>query len=594
MAPTKPSTSPTAAGFVLLGGVCSFLASAAAIRAIRADLLLDAEPTWALPRFFLSLAVIVVGVAAGGLAVAAAHRLVPRVGPGLPGLPLSDGALAVLAAVSVLAGSLARLASLSEIPWPMWVDDVSLLEPTLALRRAWSDFLPPVRAVPYVPGPAGGTVGVLYLELYRVGLDVWGTTVFGVRFPSLLGGIASLLTAAWLGRRLLPRGGGALVALILAGLRWHLIESRWGWNTIVLAPVLDVAAILLLRAMRRRSLAAALAAGAVAGIATHVYLAAWIGAAGLGLLALWPVAGAGGIVERAKRSALYAAGFAAVAGPLLLRPASHPEWPRYFARAHPFAYARSLDGARALVPALVTAADGMMAPWLPDPLPRHDIPGRARLPWIVAIPAAAAYVRALLYPRDRLSAFLLAHASTALAGALAWGPRGHPNGFRYGYLTTILAVGAGAGVLWLLAWVADPRRRRLAAVSALGLLAIGGALGIRDTLAVWGTSRATFDGFLGQDTLIARTALRWESLGDVSIEREPGAAPPVVSRVTVDAVRKYDVVASPRSDGAQRHNLRVRIAGPAAAARSGERAVERVVDGWGRAWGVVYAAAGDR
>jgi hypothetical protein len=587
--PGAASGGPSAAGLLLLGSVCSFLAVVEAIRRIRAELLLDAEPSWAVPRLVLGLAVAAVGVAAGVLAVAAAHRLIPRVGPGLAELTFSGPALVALAAGSILTGTLARLALLSDVPWPMWVDDLSLLKPTLALRRSWSDFLPPVRAVPYVPGPAGGTVGVLYLQLYRAGLDLWGTTVFGVRFPSLVGGVASLFTAAWLGRRLLPRGGGALVALILAGLRWSLIESRWGWNTIVLAPVLDVAAILLLRAIRLRRPASALAAGAVAGLSAHVYLAGWMGAAGLGLFAVWPVLGAGDLRVRLRRGALYALGFLAVAGPLLLHPKSNPEWPRYFARAHPLPYGRTLDGGRAIVPALTTAADGVMAPWLPDPLARHDIPGRARLPWMVGIPAAAAFVRALLYPRDRVSAFLLAHAGAALAGAVAWGPRGHPNGFRYGYLTTILAVAAAAGVLWLLALV-DPRPRRLAALAAVGVLAVGGALGVRDTLEVWGRSRATFDGFAGQDTLLARAALRWERLGEVAVETEAAAAPDIVSGVTFDAIRRFRLEERPAPARERRHRLRVRIAGGEAAARSWERAVERIHDGWGRMWGIVYAA----
>jgi ABC-type nitrate/sulfonate/bicarbonate transport system permease component len=64
--------------------------------------------------------------------------------------------------------------------------------------------------------------------------------VFGVRFPSALAGAASLVTAALLGRALLPSGGGALAALILAGLRWHLILSRWAWVMIVLAPIVEI------------------------------------------------------------------------------------------------------------------------------------------------------------------------------------------------------------------------------------------------------------------------------------------------------------------------------------------------------------------
>ena len=79
----------------------------------------------------------------------------------------------------------------------------------------------------------------------------FGATVTGVRMPSFCGGVLSLLTATLLARALLPRGGAALAALVLAGLRWHLILSRWGWHSI-LTPLVDVAALLLLRARRGR------------------------------------------------------------------------------------------------------------------------------------------------------------------------------------------------------------------------------------------------------------------------------------------------------------------------------------------------------
>ena len=148
-------------------------------------------------------------------------------------LPLPAWALGALAAAAIVAGAALRFAALDSVPEPMWVDDVSLIRPALALRGAPADFANAVRAAPFgVPKPYG-SVGVLYLEGYRAVLRLWGATVFGVRLPSALAGAASLVTAALLGRALLPAGGGALAALILAGLRWHLILSRWGWNAIV-------------------------------------------------------------------------------------------------------------------------------------------------------------------------------------------------------------------------------------------------------------------------------------------------------------------------------------------------------------------------
>ncbi len=124
-------------------------------------------------------------------------------------------------------------------------------------RRPWrsraspGDFRDTVRMVLDDGGRHSGTVGVLYLEAFRAALRTFGTTVFGVRFLSAFGGVLSLCTAMLLGRALLPRGGGTLAGLVLAGLRWSLILSRWGWNMIVLAPLLDVATLVALRARRR-------------------------------------------------------------------------------------------------------------------------------------------------------------------------------------------------------------------------------------------------------------------------------------------------------------------------------------------------------
>ena len=79
-----------------------------------------------------------------------------------------------------------------------------------------------------------------------------------------------------------------LTALILAGLRWHLILSRWSFNMILLAPIFDLAALALVSARRRDRPWTALVAGALAGVGAHVYLSAWTAAAALGLFALWP------------------------------------------------------------------------------------------------------------------------------------------------------------------------------------------------------------------------------------------------------------------------------------------------------------------
>ena len=180
-------------------------------------------------------------------------------------------------------------AALARVPEALWVDDLSLIQPALQLEGAPSDFADAIRATPYgVPRPYG-SIGVLYLEGYRAALRLSGTTVLGVRLPSALAGAASLVTAALLGRALLPAGGGMLTALILAGLRWHLILSRWALQHDRPRPHRRPRhAAALLAARRRRSGSIALAAGAMAGVGAHVYLSAWPASAALALFALWP------------------------------------------------------------------------------------------------------------------------------------------------------------------------------------------------------------------------------------------------------------------------------------------------------------------
>src|SRR5262249_35686316 len=150
-----------------------------------------------LARLLLGLAVIAVssaaGVAAGTLLFLWSRTRAAR--EPLPALPLPRSVLAALAVAALVLGALARFAQLGRLPEPLWVDDLSLIEPALALEGRISDFADPVRPSPFgVPHPYG-TVGVFYLELYRAALKFFGTTVFGVRFLSAAAGVLSIATA---------------------------------------------------------------------------------------------------------------------------------------------------------------------------------------------------------------------------------------------------------------------------------------------------------------------------------------------------------------------------------------------------------------
>ncbi|HEY7114177.1 MAG TPA: glycosyltransferase family 39 protein [Thermoanaerobaculia bacterium] len=570
------------------GLLLSFVTAAAAARLVGPALLVDPDPAWALPRLALGLAFAACSAFGGALGVCSFYLFSGTgiVRGELAAAPFPRAAMAVLAAAAIVAGTALRFTSLATIPEPLWVDDASLVETTLALRGRPGDFADAIR-----PAPAGvarpyGSVGVLYLEGYRLALRLAGTTVFGVRLPSALAGSASIVTAALLGRAFLPGGGSALAALVLAGLRWSLVLSRWGWNMIALAPISDAACLLMLRARRRDSAGAALAAGAVAGAGAHVYLSAWIVAAGLLLLALWPGSQGESVppARRLRRAALLAAGFALAAAPLFLLRADRRG--SYFARTSDHSVLREIAREKSALPPVFAAADALAGPWaLSDPSARNDLPGRRRLGWIVGVPAFVAFARCLARPREDLSALLLSQALAAAAATVAGGRADVPNGARFAYWTTLVALAAAAGTLALVGAAGGLRRRRAAALVAIGLLAIGGARSARDVLVTWPDRRETFDAFHGQDTLLGRAEARWALRGPVSFDERLAHSPILVRTV---ARWRLDPEPPPAPQPAPGRLRSYRIVAPQRARALG-RPVERIADAWGRTWGVVVA-----
>jgi hypothetical protein len=447
-------------------------------------------------------------------------------------LPWRRTTIALLAVAAILLGSALRLAALERDPESLFLDDVSLIPPALALTGSPRDFADSIRPVPYGVPKLFGTVGVLYLEGFRASLHAFGTTVLGLRLPSAVAGIASIITAILLGRALLPAGGGALAGLVLAGLRWHLIASRWSWVMILLAPILDIAALLALRARRRGAPASAAGAGLAAGLGAHVYLSAWSGAAGLGLLLLWPTGSKSPASRRLTLAVAFAAGFLLAAAPLFLFREGRALG--YFERTRDHNLVREIRYNRSVFPAFAVAADALASPWLlPDPTSRQDLPGKNRLGIVLGLAVGVALGRALLRPREDLSAYLLCAAIAAFASTVPGGQSGNPNGARYAYLTTTTAVAAAAGLMALLAAV-PAARRRAAAMLLVGAVAVLGAIGARDALVRWPEAFTTFQGFHGFDTRIGRAAARWDRFGSVRLDPDLGHSP-----VTIGAVRRY-------------------------------------------------------
>ena len=566
---------------LVFGLGAAFVVAVNLVRRIRSGPLFDADPAWALPRLALGLVVAAAAAAAGALASAAfgawsRSRLAREP---LGALPFRGATLVTLGAAAFLVGAAARTAWIATLPIPFLEDEVNLVPVALALSGSPADFADSVRPIPYGRPDPHEVIGVAYLEILRASLRAEGATILGMRLPTLVAGILSLATAGLLARALLPPGGGALAVLVLAGLRWHLILSLSGFQSVVLLPLCDLAALALVGARRRRSPALAAAAGVAVGAGAHFYLSAWVAAAALAAFAAWP----GTDDEdrgRRGRGLAFAAGLLLAAAPLfVLREGRRVA---YFGRAGRHSIAREVGYQRSAMPALGAAADGLVAPWfLPDPEGRHDLEGATRL-GLVGIPVAIALARALRSPRQELSGFLLAHAGAGLAAAVAGGAAGHPNGFRFGYLASAAAVAAAGGTLALVG-LAPPPHRRASALAATGLLAASGLVGLEQALVDWPSRRATFDSFHGEDTLVGRAAARWSGYGAVTVA--PGLGR---SDMTIATVGRYrlDVAPepAPAGDGVPRS---FRVVRPGAPPVEGERPVERVRDAWGRERAVV-------
>ena len=569
--------------FAAIAGLVVFVD---ALRLFRPGVLFHPELAWLV--VWLAMWAVTLGGTAAAAALAsrafAWFETTPAAAAPLEPLPFRRGTLVAMTLLAVSAGAALRLAGLGERPPTSLLDDLTLIGPALELKGSLADFLRPLRAAPYGLEKPFAAVGVLYLELSRWSLHLWGTSLAGIRFPGALAGALSLVTGALVGRTLLPRGGGALVALILAGLRWPLIVSRWSWAvSIAVVPLVDVATVLLVRARGKRRLALAAAAGLVCGLGAHAYLTAWIAGAAL---ALWTVsAKEDGETVRAGalRATAFAGGFALAAAPLFLPGA--PGDPPYFARTGAHNVVTEIRYQKSLLPPFAAAADAFAAPWfVPEPGAWADLPGRSRMGLVLGALLAVGLGRAFARPKDSLSRLLLAHAATAFVSAVAQGESGHPNGYRYVYLTTPAALAVASGLFALVA-CATERRRRPAALVGAGAIAVAGALGARDAVLVWPEARSTFTHFRGCGTLLGEAGSRWGRYGPTEIDPAPSDDFRIAS-----IVQRYALVRPPGPPPAGRL-LRPSTFGVAPEVPTtlapGERVVERVVAPWCAPCGVV-------
>lgn len=232
--------------------------------------------------------------------------------------------LVLVAAVAIFF----RLHRIDEVPPGLFIDEAQDAVDAESIRRG--------EAFPVMveAGQVKGRTREPMLHYLMAGVfAVAGTSTRSIRLTVGLIGIATVVLTFLLCQRLFGTRIAALAALLLAVSRWHVTMSRVGVRA-VLTPLFIVLALLALdRLVRRRTLAAALAFGAVMGLGFYTYIAFWIVPVALGASAAVALAARSVRLQRSDtRLALAAlASFLIALGPLLHYAATRPDF--FFARS---------------------------------------------------------------------------------------------------------------------------------------------------------------------------------------------------------------------------------------------------------------------
>ena len=458
---------------------------------VRPAVLFEPDRTW----WRLWLLIWVGSIAAVALAGFASARLFRAFSESrlaqAPLQPFPLGRSRLLAAAALAAGIALRMASLADPP-PQFPDEASLIAPALDLQGSIADFRHPLRAAPYgVPKPFGVRGGSLPRGLQVVALGV-GTDA--ARHPVPVGGRGLHLACDRSpsrarrappgrreSRRACPRGPPLAPHHEPVGLGRGRRDPLHRRRDAASSPRADAEKLPRGpgRGRRSRPRSARLPRGLGCS---------WLLSFSTGL---WPLGDGEPLTERAASTSVFGAGFAVAVFPLFAL--GGPADPPYFARAESHNLLRELRIHRSPMPFLAATADGLKAPWLvPEPKAWADLPSRSRLGWILGIAVAVALARSLVRPRDALSALLLSHAAAGLAAAVAQGESGHPNGYRFVYLTSLSAIATAGGGLALIA-AAPPKQWRVAALASVLLLVFAGARGAVDACVLWPAARTSFD-----------------------------------------------------------------------------------------------------
>lgn len=383
------------------------------------------------------------------------------------------GAACAVFLLVVAVGAALRMAFPGTHPPGPWSD---VYQEAMPLLR--NPHLPWIGGTPLLPGASGNSelVSHLYLRFYALVFALFGRGETGFLALSAIPGALVPAAAGGIAWRLGGRHAGLAAAALAAFAGWPLVTSRWGYITVAMTALVLGATFAALRALGAASPAWGAAAGFLAGLSLHTYVAAWGAVACLALAGAWAAVS----LPRMRPAVLVA--FAA--GTL----AFLPFVPGYLAhRDNVGGRTRDIglwtpsrdvslpvrEGPAALPVALLHNAyfyAGVFA-GAEDPTPRHGLHGGPTLPWVVGaaglLGAAASLRRA---GSDPAHALLAAVAFGGLLPGLLSRAEGMPNTVRAGVFVAVVFVWAAFTLERLGRWIAA--RRRLARHAYWGL-AIG-------------------------------------------------------------------------------------------------------------------------
>lgn len=174
--------------------------------------------------------------------------------------------------VILAAGSFVRLAALDR--WPLGLHQ----DEAFSAYNAWSlinfgvDSEGYVRPVYYTVWGSG--MNILYSWLEMPFIAVLGTTVWAMRLPQALVGSVAIVAAYYLGKEFFDKRMGLAFAAMLAINPWHILQSRFGLESSLAAPMLLFGMVFLCRYLngKRKSL---VAATVFLGLTLYSYAITW-------------------------------------------------------------------------------------------------------------------------------------------------------------------------------------------------------------------------------------------------------------------------------------------------------------------------------